>query len=158
MPRLKSIVFTDRNVYDISKVRTFPPPILPILPTRPLTPSQPCLGDLCYLEVGAIKSYLDLPSTRAFLGVSSSSPASFSPCAPAVGAAFNARLDKYAVPSQHYVAGLLERGVRVLIYVGDYDWICNWVRAMAGPDPITSMSSCLTTLVHFIGRQRENDT
>lgn len=26
-----------------------------------------------------------------------------------------------------YVAELLERGVKVLIYVGDLDWICNWV-------------------------------
>jgi len=26
-----------------------------------------------------------------------------------------------------YVASLLERGIRVLIYVGENDWICNWV-------------------------------
>lgn len=30
-------------------------------------------------------------------------------------------------PTAEYVAALLERGVRVLIYVGTYDWICNWV-------------------------------
>ena len=36
-------------------------------------------------------------------------------------------MDKYAVPSQYYVSGLLERGVRVLIYAGTYDWQCNWV-------------------------------
>jgi carboxypeptidase C (cathepsin A) len=29
--------------------------------------------------------------------------------------------------SSEYVAALLERNVRVLIYVGTYDWICNWV-------------------------------
>ena len=36
-------------------------------------------------------------------------------------------MDKYTVPSQSYVAALLERGVRVLIYSGTYDWQCNWV-------------------------------
>jgi carboxypeptidase C (cathepsin A) len=30
-------------------------------------------------------------------------------------------------PTYHYVSALLERGVRVLVYVGEYDWICNWV-------------------------------
>ena len=49
-----------------------------------------------------------------------------SSCAADVGRAFNARMDKYTVPSQHYVAGLLERGVRVLIYSGTYDWQCTW--------------------------------
>ena len=32
--------------------------------------------------------------------------------------------------SVDYVAALLERGVRVLVYVGANDWICNWVRAL----------------------------
>jgi len=30
-------------------------------------------------------------------------------------------------PTSEYIAALLEREVRVLIYVGTYDWICNWV-------------------------------
>ena len=30
-------------------------------------------------------------------------------------------------PTKGYVAALLERGIKVLIYVGSYDWICNWV-------------------------------
>jgi len=29
--------------------------------------------------------------------------------------------------SRTYISGLLERGIHVLIYVGMYDWICNWV-------------------------------
>lgn len=28
--------------------------------------------------------------------------------------------------TQHYVAALLERGVRVLAYAGSYDFLCNW--------------------------------
>ena len=30
------------------------------------------------------------------------------------------------MPSQHYVAGLLERGMRTLLYSGTYDWQCSW--------------------------------
>jgi carboxypeptidase C (cathepsin A) len=40
---------------------------------------------------------------------------------------FVSHVDKFARPTQYYVAGLLERGVRVLIYAGTYDWQCNWV-------------------------------
>jgi carboxypeptidase C (cathepsin A) len=39
---------------------------------------------------------------------------------------FSASLDQ--IQSSHYhVAALLERNVRVLIYVGTYDFDCNWV-------------------------------
>ncbi|KAI0643713.1 peptidase S10 serine carboxypeptidase [Trametes meyenii] len=99
---------TGRNVYDISK-------------------ASDCLGngDLCYLESGVIRDYLNAPATRKLLGVES--PSNFTSCSSDVGRAFNSHLDKYAIPAQFYVAGLLERGVRVLIYAGTYDWQCNWV-------------------------------
>ncbi|CAL1702100.1 unnamed protein product [Somion occarium] len=93
-----------RNVYDISK---------------------PCIGDLCYLENSVISAYLNNLDTRQLLGVES--PNNFSACSSEVGRNFNAHMDKYAVPAQFYVAGLLERGIRVLIYAGTYDWQCNWV-------------------------------
>lgn len=44
-------------------------------------------------------------------------------------------MDEYRL-TYHYVAALLERGVRALIYVGKNDWICNhvgneaWTRAL----------------------------
>ncbi|KAL1663142.1 Alpha/Beta hydrolase protein [Schizophyllum commune] len=93
---------TDRNVYDISK---------------------PCLGDLCYAENAVIASYLNSPSTQSLLGVERN----FTMSSSDVNAAFSSHLDKYVMPTQYYVAGLLERGVRVLIYAGTYDWQCNWV-------------------------------
>ncbi|KAK1222656.1 hypothetical protein PQX77_014494 [Marasmius sp. AFHP31] len=40
--------------------------------------------------------------------------------------AFDAKLDQYKQTPLH-VAALLERGIRVLVYVGNYDWVCNWV-------------------------------
>ncbi|KAF8883441.1 Alpha/Beta hydrolase protein [Infundibulicybe gibba] len=96
---------TGRNVYDISKM---------------------CEGDdLCYTENTVIKRFLDLPATRDLLGVET--PYNFSACSSAVGQNFNDHMDKWAVPTQYYVAGLLDRGIRVLIYAGTYDWQCNWV-------------------------------
>lgn len=73
-----------------------------------------------------ITKYLSDPSLRELLGVHPNA-ANFSSCSNEVGSLFNARLDKWAVPTQYYVAGLLDRGVRVLIYAGTYDWQCNWV-------------------------------
>lgn len=74
----------------------------------------------------SIRSYLDRPEIREMLGVDPSLTLNFSSCSNAVGYAFYKTLDEYR-NTQYYVAALLERGVRVLIYVGTYDWICNWV-------------------------------
>ncbi|KAG6829682.1 hypothetical protein H0H92_003800 [Tricholoma furcatifolium] len=93
-----------RNVYDISK---------------------PCVGELCYAENDAIKNYLDLPETRSILGIETTS--NFSACSNTVGKGFNAHMDKWAHPTQFYVSNLLDRGIRILIYAGTYDWQCNWV-------------------------------
>jgi carboxypeptidase C (cathepsin A) len=85
-----------------------------------------CIGTLCYEENSVITKYLSDPALREQLGVDPG-VANFSSCSNEVGSLFNARLDKWAVPTQHYVSGLLDRGVRVLIYAGTYDWQCNWV-------------------------------
>lgn len=72
-----------------------------------------------------IAKYLDRPDIRTTLGVET--PGNFSSCSSTVGAGFNAQLDKWNFPTQFYVASLLDRGIRVLIYAGTYDWQCNWV-------------------------------
>ncbi|KAF9448461.1 peptidase S10, serine carboxypeptidase [Macrolepiota fuliginosa MF-IS2] len=95
---------TGRNVYDISKM---------------------CEGDLCYKENDVIRDYLNLPEIREILGVEI--PGNFSACSNLVSRNFNARMDKWAVHTQDYVANLLDRGIRILIYAGTYDWQCNWV-------------------------------
>ena len=85
-----------------------------------------CVGDnLCYEENTAIEAYLNLPSTRSLLGATS--PQNFSSCSNDVGYRFDSHLDMVAHPTQQYVAELLARGIRVLIYAGTYDWVCNWV-------------------------------
>ncbi|KAJ7086299.1 Alpha/Beta hydrolase protein [Mycena crocata] len=98
---------------------------------NPYDISQPCDADglrdnLCYPVTAHIRAYLSRPAVRKTLGVDPAVPANFSSCAPLVGAAFRAQMDSFH-RTQDYIGGLLERGVRVLIYVGTYDWICNWV-------------------------------
>ena len=85
-----------------------------------------CIGDsLCYEENTVIENFLNTPEIRKTLGVTA--PQNFTSCSSTVGAGFRAHMDKYSVPTQEYVAQLLTRGVRVLIYAGTYDWQCNWV-------------------------------
>ena len=85
-----------------------------------------CVGDnLCYDEASVIENFLNSPSIRKTLGVTS--PQNFTACSNTVGSGFRAHMDKYVVPTQEYVAQLLTRGIRVLIYAGTYDWQCNWV-------------------------------
>ncbi|KAF9516920.1 hypothetical protein BS47DRAFT_1375810 [Hydnum rufescens UP504] len=103
-----------------------------------------------YPLIKYISEYLDKPEVRRTLGVDQSI-GNFTSCNNVVGAAFGRRLDS-AHRTHHYVAQLLERGLRVLIYVGEivstshicvlplglcasyalwvqgtYDWICNHV-------------------------------
>ncbi|KAJ6614925.1 serine carboxypeptidase [Mycena sp. CBHHK59/15] len=100
---------------------------------NPYDISMPCDAEglkenLCYPVTAHIRAYLDRPHVRKTLGVDPAPavPTNFSSCAKDVGAAFRANLDGYH-STQHYVGALLEHGVRVLIYVGTNDWICNWV-------------------------------
>ena len=60
------------------------------------------------------------------LGVDPAVQKNFTSCSSEVGRGFVRTLDAYR-PTQHYVAALLERGVKALIYVGKNDWICNHV-------------------------------
>lgn len=71
-------------------------------------------------------SYLDQPSVRNKLGVDPAVTGNYSSCSNPVGQAFSLAMDEYH-PTYPHVAALLERGVRALIYVGSYDWICNWL-------------------------------
>ncbi|KAL0578369.1 hypothetical protein V5O48_003621 [Marasmius crinis-equi] len=78
------------------------------------------------LNCSYVTSFLNLPSTRALLGIDPSFRSNFTSVSMDVYNAFDEQLDQYKRTPLH-VAALLERGVRVLVYVGNYDWICNWV-------------------------------
>ncbi|KAI0779113.1 serine carboxypeptidase [Irpex lacteus] len=99
---------------------------------NPYDISKPCDGPisetLCYPVTKKIAAFLDKPHVRKTLGVDADyfSGRNFSGCSNEVGARFNANLDG-VFPSPFYIAALLERGIRTLIYVGANDWICNWI-------------------------------
>lgn len=89
------------------------------------------LGVCCALALidglsSEIAGYLSRPDVRELLGVDPAVPATFQACNMAVGLSFHSA-DDGLHDSTAYVAALLERGVRVLVYVGTYDWGCNWI-------------------------------
>jgi carboxypeptidase C (cathepsin A) len=92
---------------------------------NPYDISKPCDGPieetLCYPATQYIRSYLNLPENRRKLGVSKN-VGDYTGCSEAVGMDFDNHVDSMRMTAP-YVEGLLERGVKVLIYVGTYDWI-----------------------------------
>ncbi|KAG8963023.1 hypothetical protein FRC03_003519 [Tulasnella sp. 419] len=99
---------TGRNPYDISKM---------------------CEGKLeetiCYSTSTRIVKYLNQKAIRKELGVDPSIT-EFSTVAWNINRLFDQNLD-LEHSTELYVAGLLERGIRFLIYAGTYDWVCNWI-------------------------------
>jgi carboxypeptidase C (cathepsin A) len=100
MPYVRS----GRNYYDISK---------------------PCDGYLCYPIIQSITKYLRTDKVRKALGVDELAPP-FQGCSNKVGREFQ-KVNDYMIDTRPYVAALLDSGIRVMIYVGTYDWICNFV-------------------------------
>ncbi|KAK0455790.1 serine carboxypeptidase [Desarmillaria tabescens] len=87
----------------------------------------PIQETLCYPVTQNISAYLDRPDVRTDLGVDPHFDGqNFSSVSWEVYNAFTESMDEYR-QTQLYVAALLERKVRVLVYVGNYDFICNWV-------------------------------
>jgi len=80
-------------------------------------------GDLCYAEIEEIVKYLNRQDVQTLLGVEVSQ---YNSCSNTVGRDFAVTLDMMK-GAKDYVSALLERDVRVLIYVGTYDWVCNWI-------------------------------
>ncbi|KAL4247232.1 Carboxypeptidase [Abortiporus biennis] len=99
--------------------------------TNPYDMSKSCEGnlfdDLCYPITKNISSYLNQPQIQRIIGIDPTSPkANFSSCDEKISADFGSNLDS-VFPTQLYIEALLHRGVKVLIYVGANDWLCNWV-------------------------------
>ncbi|WWD22404.1 hypothetical protein CI109_106895 [Kwoniella shandongensis] len=95
---------------------------------NPYDITMPCsveeLSDsLCYPITKKINKYLDLPDVRAAIGVDKS-VGNFTSCSNEVNQAFGASQDATG-QTWLYVAQLLERGIRILNYVGTKDFICN---------------------------------
>ncbi|KZV75139.1 serine carboxypeptidase [Peniophora sp. CONT] len=79
----------------------------------------------CYPELFSIQTHLNRTDVKEALGVDTDFVPSYTPVALGISAAFHASGDAYK-DSVDYVAALLERGVRVLVYTGEHDLLCNW--------------------------------
>ena len=90
------------------------------------------------------------PSTQAALGVDPRH-ANFSHSNGEIFKQFETGGDFWNFRAEHYLEALLERGVRVLIYVGENDWVCNWVRPHSH---FGTTSNILLTLRHQVGNNR----
>jgi carboxypeptidase C (cathepsin A) len=87
--------------------------------------SRPCDGYLCYPIMASITKYLRTDKVKEAFGVDKRAP-DFQACSNKVGREFD-KVNDFLIDTRPYVATLLHSGIRVLIYVGTYDWICNFV-------------------------------
>jgi len=72
-----------------------------------------------------IDVYLNNPTTRSTLGIDPSF-GNYTSASREISEAFNLSGDLMH-QNQLYIAELLHKGIRVLIYAGDYDFVCNWI-------------------------------
>ncbi|OJT10990.1 Carboxypeptidase Y -like protein [Trametes pubescens] len=93
--------------------------------------TRPCTGmtstNDCYPIIGHMVDFLSSNTTQDLLGVDPAKRGPFHYESRAVFDAFQTTYDWYAWPAPFYLAALLERGVRALVYVGAADYICNWI-------------------------------
>lgn len=87
--------------------------------------SKPCEGYLCYPIIESITKYLRTDKVRDAFGVDKAAP-KFEGCSNKVGREFQ-KVNDFIIDTRPFVAALLNTGIRVMIYVGTYDWICNFV-------------------------------
>jgi carboxypeptidase C (cathepsin A) len=80
-----------------------------------------CEGALCYSEFEVLDRYLNQPSVRKALGVGDRE---WESCNMEVHSDF---MGDWGHNYDVVLPELLSAGVRVMIYVGDQDFICNWV-------------------------------
>lgn len=83
-----------------------------------------CNGEYCYEGMDYVDEYLNLDYVKAAVGASNVDI--FTGCNDVVFNNFILAGDETR-PFQQYVAELLEKGVPVLLYAGDKDFICNWL-------------------------------
>ncbi|KAL6199862.1 hypothetical protein ACLB2K_029644 [Fragaria x ananassa] len=92
-------IIGDKNYYDIRKQ---------------------CVGDLCY-DFSNMETFLNMKPVREALGVGD---IDFVSCSSTV---YEAMLSDWMRNLEVGIPALLEDGIKVLVYAGEYDLICNWL-------------------------------
>ncbi|KAL4246570.1 Carboxypeptidase [Abortiporus biennis] len=97
---------------------------------NPYDISKKCEGEyqdtICYPITKTIEAYLSQPKLQQALGIDAKVSGNFSGISYKVNSDFSNPSER-VFPTTIYISALLERGVKVLIYVGTNDWICNWI-------------------------------
>ncbi|KAG0167652.1 hypothetical protein DFQ30_005820 [Apophysomyces sp. BC1015] len=81
-------------------------------------------GNLCYEILNSVQQYLDTPEVKEAVGASPD--LKYESCNMQINFRFQLAGD-WMRPYVEDVPPLLEDGIRVLIYAGDADFICNWM-------------------------------
>lgn len=84
-----------------------------------------CEGSLCY-DFSNMETLLNKQSVRDALGVGD---IEFVSCSPTV---YEAMLVDWMRNLEVGIPALLEDGVKLLVYAGEYDLICNWLGKLFG--------------------------
>lgn len=84
-----------------------------------------CVGSLCY-DFSNMEKFLNDKSVREAIGVGD---IEFVSCSPTV---YQAMLVDWMRNLEVGIPGLLEDGVKLLVYAGEYDLICNWLGKLLG--------------------------
>lgn len=79
-----------------------------------------CQGNLCY-DFSNMETFLNLKTVRETLGVGD---IDFVSCSPTV---YQAMLTDWMRNLEVGIPALIEDGVKLLVYAGEYDLICNWL-------------------------------
>lgn len=85
-----------------------------------------CEGQLCY-DFSNMETFLDQKSVKDALGVGN---IDFISCSTYV---YQAMISDWMRNLEVGIPALLEDGIRVLIYAGEYDLICNWLGKTISP-------------------------
>lgn len=78
------------------------------------------MGDLCY-DFSKMETFLNQENVRKALGVGD---INFVSCSTAV---YDAMVDDWMINLAVKIPALVEDGINVLVYAGEYDLICNWL-------------------------------
>lgn len=79
-----------------------------------------CEGDLCY-DFSNMEKFLNQKSVRDALGVGD---IDFVSCSSTV---YDAMITDWMRNLEVGIPALLEDGIKMLVYAGEYDLICNWL-------------------------------
>ncbi|PVH77467.1 peptidase S10, serine carboxypeptidase [Cadophora sp. DSE1049] len=88
-----------------------------------------CEGAMCYRIIDTSTAYLNRPEIQKQLGVEAGF--TFQQCSSDISRDFIAAGDQNR-PSEKLVGRLLDHGLKVLVYVGNQDWLCNAAGVRSG--------------------------